>query len=69
MVPGDVDDLVGLDYLHDLAGETMCANGIASQENLVDLPGQLRHCAFQAIHIAVHIRQQTYSQFNTLMSY
>jgi len=69
VIPGDPDDLVGLDYLHDLAGETMCADGVAGQENLVHVPGQLRHRAFQAIHIAMHIRQQTYSQFTALMSY
>ncbi len=68
VITGDVHDFMSLDYLHDLAGETMRADGVTSQEDLVDVPGQLRHRAFQAINVAVHIRDQAYSQFNTLMS-
>jgi hypothetical protein len=61
MVPGNVDHFTGPDNLHDLAGESVCADSVAGQVYLVNLTGQLGNRSFQAIHIAMYIRQQAYS--------
>jgi hypothetical protein len=56
---------MGLDYLHDLRGETMGADRVARQEYLVDIPGELGNRAFEAVRVAVDVRQEPDPQLSS----